>query len=113
MNERANDLIYRQAAIEALESIGSLDTEADKKYARSVFEALPSAEPVSQFKWERDVAIDQLKKLGYELGEKPRRGKNISQDGFLCSECKFGDFGGFHGYEPNFCPNCGADMRGE
>ena len=38
-------------------------------------------------------------------------GKNISKGGFLCSVCKFGDFNGFHGYEPNFCPNCGADMR--
>lgn len=25
-----------------------------------------------QIKWERDVAIDQLKQLGYDLGEKPR-----------------------------------------
>lgn len=40
-------------------------------------------------------------------------GKNISENGFLCSVCGFGDFGGFHGYEPKFCPNCGADMRGE
>ena len=39
------ELIDRQAAIDALESIGSLDTEADKKYARSVFEALPSVQP--------------------------------------------------------------------
>lgn len=37
-----SELIDRQAAIDALESIGSLDTEADKKYARSVFEALPT-----------------------------------------------------------------------
>ena len=42
-----------------------------------------------------------------------KQGKNISEDGFLCSVCTFGDFGGFHGYEPNFCPNCGAEMRGE
>ena len=41
-----------------------------------------------------------------------KRGENISKDGFLCSLCGFGDFGGFHAYEPNFCPNCGADMRG-
>ena len=40
-----SELIDRQAAIDALESIGSLDTEADKKYARSVFEALPSVQP--------------------------------------------------------------------
>lgn len=38
---------------------------------------------------------------------------NISDDGFLCSNCSFGDFGGFMKYKPRFCPNCGADMRGK
>ena len=51
-----------------------------------------------------NVAIEALER---------KKGNNISENGFLCSECGFGDFGGFHGYEPNFCPNCGADMRGE
>ena len=41
------------------------------------------------------------------------RAANKSEDGFLCSACLFGDFGGFHGYKPNYCPNCGADMREE
>ncbi len=40
-----DDVIYRQAAIEALESIGSLDTDADREYARGIFNALPSAQP--------------------------------------------------------------------
>lgn len=40
-----SELIDRQAAIDALDRIGSLDTEADKKYAISVFEELPSAQP--------------------------------------------------------------------
>ena len=34
--------------------------------------------------------------------------ENKSDTGFLCSACSFGDFGGFHGYTPNYCPNCGA-----
>lgn len=42
-----------------------------------------------------------------------RHGRNISSSGFLCSECHFGDFGGFHCYKPNYCPNCGAKMDGE
>ena len=42
-----------------------------------------------------------------------RHGRNISNSGFLCSECHFGDFGGFYGYKPNYCPNCGAKMDGE
>lgn len=44
-----NDLISRQAAVDALESIGSLDTDADREYARSVFETLPSAQPEQQW----------------------------------------------------------------
>lgn len=40
-----DDTISRRVAINALESIGSIDTEADKEYARSVFEALPPAQP--------------------------------------------------------------------
>ena len=42
-----------------------------------------------------------------------RHGRNESGGWFLCSVCNFGDFGGFHGYVPNFCPNCGARMDGE
>ena len=33
---------------------------------------LISKSVLDQIRWERDVAIDQLKDLGYELGEKPR-----------------------------------------
>ena len=40
-----------------------------------------------------------------------RHGKNVSESGFLCSVCGFGDFDGFHGYKPRYCPNCGASMR--
>lgn len=39
------------------------------------------------------------------------RAKNISKSGFLCSACSFGDFGGFYGYEPEYCPNCGAKIE--
>ena len=36
--------------------------------------------------------------------------RNDSESGFHCSACAFGDFGGFHGHEPNYCPNCGAKV---
>ena len=39
-----SDLISRADAIEAVERIGSLDTDADREYARSIIDALPSAE---------------------------------------------------------------------
>ena len=53
---------------------------------------------------------DEAIRMAIEALERPH-GENISEDGFLCSVCTFGDFGGFHGYEPNFCPNCGAEMK--
>ncbi len=40
-----SDLINRQDAIDTLDKIGSLDTNADKIYARELFKALPSAQP--------------------------------------------------------------------
>ena len=33
---------------------------------------LISKSVLDQIRWERDIAIEQLKDLGYELGEKPR-----------------------------------------
>lgn len=72
-----------------------------------------------QIMWERDTAIQQLKDLGYGLGEKPKENKGEwirtrtwEHDGELyCSVC------GSAPYDErdcgNFCPNCGADMRGE
>ena len=39
------DTISRQAAIDALDMIGSVDTDADREYAREVFMSLPSAQP--------------------------------------------------------------------
>lgn len=40
-----DDLISRRAAIDALDMIGSVDTDADREYAREVFMSLPSAQP--------------------------------------------------------------------
>lgn len=39
--------------------------------------------------------------------------ENESDSGFICSACGFGDFDGFHGYRPNYCPNCGAKVVSE
>lgn len=49
------DLISRQTAIDALDSIGSLDTYADREYARGIFNALPSAQPEPS-QMARDIA---------------------------------------------------------
>lgn len=70
--ELCEDAVSRQAAIDALNAIGSLDTDADREYARQVFEELPSAQPEQQ--WipcserlpEEKDAGKILKKLGTE-----------------------------------------------
>ncbi len=51
------DCISRHAAIDALDSIGSLDTDADMEYAREVFEALPSVQPEPE--WGLPVSINR------------------------------------------------------
>lgn len=85
------DLIERQDALDTLEKIGWIETKADKEYAIQLFTDLPSAQP------ER------------------KKGKWV--DNTYCSECGWvhetdpGFIGSVDGF--NFCPRCGADMRGE
>ena len=45
-------------------------------------------QPCDQIKWERDMAIAQLKELGYGLGEKPKTGHWIPVDKRLPEEGK-------------------------
>lgn len=75
----ASDLISRRAAIDEVNS-WLKDRMTDAKNGKPLTDRLkdlPSAQPdtdevVSQIKWERDMAVQQLKDLGYSLGEKPR-----------------------------------------
>ena len=93
-NVSVTELISRQAAIDALDMIGSVDTDADREYAREVFMSLPSAQPQrKKGKWIKH--IDDL---------------YPAESTIECSVC--------HNEQPltiddNYCPNCGADMRGE
>ena len=99
----SGDLISRQAA---LKQITANDTsiipyarareyvDELKNYVIKIIETLPSAEPeVKHGKWIYDT-------------------KRVMRDGWInsqyhCSECGEQDFTLY-----NFCPNCGADMRG-
>lgn len=63
--------------------------------------------------WDGHTEKDVTRLLSLPDVWKVVKATNKSASGFLCSACGFGDFGGFHGYTPNFCPNCGADMREE
>lgn len=53
---------------------------------------------------------DHIKRLPAADVAPVRHGWNASKSGFLCSACSFGDFNGFHGFQPRYCPNCGALM---
>ena len=76
------DTIYRQAAIDALGDEPEVWTGRDEyaqglnnqwHYDRNALKAVPSVQSeIDQIRWERDTAIQQLKDLGYGLGEKPR-----------------------------------------
>ena len=88
-----SDYISRQAAVDALDSIGSVDTEADREYARNIFEAIPTADvaPVVHGRWIK-----------------------LYTDNYKCSEC--GDWWCSADNEMVedflYCPHCGAKMDG-
>ena len=109
--EVGTDCISRQAAIDALTEYGN---------GRAVFisvgeaviriENLPPAEP-KRGKWIEDKGQQTLMQNFIERGEVWR----------VCSVCGAGHMIGhkyaidkaYHDRHHNFCPNCGADMRGE
>ena len=96
-----SDLIDRQAAIELILS-GKVDDDSPEwvgvecpeecnsflEWAAEEVGKMPSAER-KKGRWEVAIGYDQNKKV-------------------MCTECRL------MSYEPTpFCPNCGADMRGE
>lgn len=97
-----NNLISRQDAIDAMYRLEAEDIETygcsipegfDAKPAVEALEALPSAEPERhRGEWIED---------GHERG--------FSE----CSKCGYIAVSVLSERHYNFCPNCGADMRGE
>lgn len=96
-----NDLISRQAAIEALEREQSLverpitETrwfDLGLRKAQDIISELPSAQP------ERKQGRWVNRSLNILYPESTR---------YICSVCVK------YSYSYDFCPNCGADMRGE
>ena len=84
-----DDLISRQAAIDAFE-----DTTFTKNEIRRRLSELPSAQPE--------------RKKGQWIDHE------IDKDFAKCSECgSCWEWGFVKNCNMSFCPNCGADMRGE
>ena len=110
-----NDLISRQDAIDALEE--QLDylqmlnknenpTAEGKWYginwARNTIADLPSIEERPQGEWISREDMDYVDE------------NKVTNNHFMCKDCGFiHNFIDGHTSQYNFCPNCGADMRGE
>lgn len=96
-----SDLISRQAAIDAIYKctdffVGNLPVMIDKADAYKALAEIPSAQPEREKgKWLPDTRAFQIK--------------------FVCSVCKESLNVDTVNLKPkwNFCPNCGADMRGK
>ena len=111
----ALDCISRQDAIDNLERYRELfswdDGDRERAILSRVIKELQSMPSVQSDKDLIHLQKEQSYMQGYADGQKPRKGKWIIQGNRgVCSEChKYMIFG----YDFNFCPNCGADMRGD
>ena len=103
VNDLANDCISRAEAIDAIDSV-LVEDESCKVWFKLALQNLPSAQP-------------ERKRGRWIYGEdNPGTGR----DGWFCSECEHFEMWDYSvdmkSAElnlPNYCPNCGADMRGE
>ena len=110
-----NDLISRQAAIDICANAidlwrGQLG-EGALIAVRDRLKALPSAQP--ERKKGRWIPVDSYSAFGGDEATWMAHGNPVAF--YYCSECKEEAYAGEDG-EPlltNYCPNCGADMRGE
>ena len=114
-----DDLVSRQDVIDALMN------DADWADAIPTIKSLPSSEPttkcIAQIRIDRDDLQDLVNEKVNEIVDmmsEPKTGEWVIEDAHIehCSACGYAFYtsalfavGGND--EPNFCPNCGADMR--
>lgn len=89
LTSKPTDCISRQAAKNAVrDELKRNPTMAIR--TMNAIDNLPSAQPergyIEQIRWERDTAIQQLKELGYGLGEKPRTQPDFDEWCYSCKE---------------------------
>ena len=82
----------------------------------SIKVAISALGAIDQYKRERDIAVEQLKELGYQLGEKQRTGvwliRRFGADA-QCSVCgmRFSDVYDLENSDA-YCRHCGLKMKG-
>lgn len=109
------DLIKREDATKAMaKAVGRILYDAEE-ISRHVMNSIPSAEPTIE------IDADQLAKLlreGWTIHSEPKQGEWIVHFDDLfpeesteeCSVCHAEQL--INGNDDNFCPNCGARMKG-
>ena len=106
------DLIDRQAAIEAINIHFGFDIEGEYGSAvQEVINGLPPAQP--ERKKGRWIPVDSYSAFGGDEATWMAHGNPVAF--YYCSECKKQAYAGEDGESllTDYCPNCGADMRGE
>ena len=107
------DLISRRAAIDALHMhlMYRMGTDSNKKRLDEWINNLPSAQPErKKGKW---IPVDSYSAFGGDEATWMAHGNPVAF--YYCSECKEQAYSGEdrESLTTDFCPNCGADMRGE
>ena len=116
--EERQDLISRQAAIDALHMLlmYRMGTDSNKKRLDDWINGVPSVQPERKkgnWVWKNKKKFCPIDcwfpPTGFEDTWNEKEGSWIEKE-LYCSECNFENW---EHYKLNFCPNCGADMRGE
>ena len=110
-----DDLISRQAAIDAVtDELDMIDHVPQWVFDRLVkrLKQLPPAQPEVLAHGEGELSAQPERKKGKWIITKTERGWNCAEypTEVTCSNCNY-----IEDYQKalDFCPNCGADMRGE
>ena len=78
--------------------------------------ALERCNVVEQYRWERDIALEQLKEIGCGFGQNMDDVKKALEkaDKYRCSECGFTTgFTDGHTAQYKYCPQCGRRISWE
>ena len=113
--EPMDDLISRQQAIDAVakwlyDVFGITESDGTATIFKRLRE-LPSAQP--QRKRGKGIPVDSFSAFGGDEAMWMAHGNPVAF--YYCSECKEQAYAGEDGESllTDFCPSCGADMRGE